>query len=139
MSDFDVDDDWIIPGIELSLSFVRSSGPGGQNVNKLATKAELRFQLQASVALNSAQKLRFRRAFPAYVNKAGEVVVSCDRHRSRRQNEEDAHGRLAEMLRSIRRPPKRRVPTKVSKAQKRARLEQKRRQGDKKRERSKRY
>lgn len=134
-----VDDDWVIPEGDLSLCFVRSRGPGGQNVNKLSTKAELRFRLADSTALSNAQKLRFRRAFPGHVNKAGEVLVSSDRHRSRRQNETAVLDRLAEMLRSIRRPPKRRVPTRISRATRRARVEEKRKQGEKKRERAKRY
>jgi ribosome-associated protein len=133
-----VQDDWVIPADELSLSFVRSRGPGGQNVNKLSTKAELRFELQASVALNGAQKLRFRRAFPTHVSKSGVVLLSSDRFRSRLRNEGDVLERLAEMLRKIRRPPKRRVPTRASRASQRQRVELKRQQGQRKRDRARR-
>ena len=135
MPNLDVTHDWTIPATDLKFRYARSSGPGGQNVNKVATKAELRFDYQRSTALNAAQKLRLQRRYPAHVTITGEFVVASDSTRSRKQNEHDALTRLAAMLRSIRYPPKPRVATKVTLAQKRRRVEQKRQKGAQKRER----
>ena len=121
--------DWTIPAKDLKFRYARSSGPGGQNVNKVATKAELRFDFLHSMALNAGQKARLQRRYPAHVTLTGEFVVASDSTRSRRQNEHDVMARLADMLRSVRNAPKRRVATKVTLAQKRRRVEQKRQRG----------
>ena len=127
--------DWIIPSEELELHFVRSSGPGGQNVNKVASKVELRFLLAASTALSPGQKRRLTAAFPSHVTTAGDFVLTSDRFRSRLQNERDARERLAEMLLAVRFAPRRRVPTRPSRAAKKRRLADKRARGDTKRAR----
>ncbi|MEY2936207.1 MAG: hypothetical protein RL033_6956 [Pseudomonadota bacterium] len=127
--------DWIIPSEEIELHFVRSSGPGGQNVNKVASKAELRFLLSASRALSLGQKRRLVAAFPSHVTLAGDFILTSDRFRSRLQNERDARERLAEMLLSVRFAPARRVPTRPSRAAKRRRVVAKRARGDTKRDR----
>ena len=135
MADLWLDRDWCIPEGELSLRFVRSPGPGGQNVNKVATKAELRFDLTGSEALTGAQKRRLARSYPAHVTQGGEFIVTSDRYRSQKRNHTDALDKLASMIRSIRRPPKRRVPTRVPLAAKRRRLADKRARGELKRQR----
>jgi ribosome-associated protein len=127
--------DWVIPSEDLDFQFVRSSGPGGQNVNKVSSKVELRFALVATVALSPAQKRRLAAAFPSHVTRAGDFLLSGDRFRSRIQNERDVCERLAQMLLSVRRAPPRRVPTRPSRAAKRRRMDAKRARGDTKRER----
>ena len=135
MPTLEVTHEWTIPATDLKFRYARSSGPGGQNVNKVATKAELRFDLQRSTALTTAQKTRLQRRYPAHVTLTGEFVIASDSTRSRKQNEHDALTRLAAMLRSIQHAPKPRVATKVTLAQKRRRVEQKRQKGAQKRER----
>jgi ribosome-associated protein len=114
---------------------VRSSGPGGQNVNKLSSKVELRLGLAATAALSPAQKRRLAAAFPSHVTRAGDFLLTSDRFRSRLQNERDVRERLAEMLLSVRFAPKRRVPTRPSRSAKKRRMADKRARGDTKRER----
>lgn len=121
---------WIIPDDDLELRFVRSSGPGGQNVNKLSTKVELRFKLERTLALNPGQKRRLCLAFPAHVTQGGDFIVTGDRFRSQAQNQRDVEERLGEMLLGIRQPPKRRVPTRPSRASKARRMADKRARGD---------
>jgi ribosome-associated protein len=121
-----IGDDWEIPDGDLHTSFVRSSGPGGQNVNKVATKVELRFQLGSTEALTDGQKRRLREAFPSYVTVSGEFVLSGDRHRSQARNLADVLERLGEMLESVRFEPEPRVATRPTRASKRRRLESKR-------------
>jgi ribosome-associated protein len=129
MPALEVTADWTIPAKDLKFRYARSSGPGGQNVNKVATKAELRFDFLHTTALNAGQKARLQRRYPAHVTLTGEFVVASDSTRSRKQNEDDALSRLAEMLKSVRNAPKTRVATKVSLGQKRRRVEQKRQRG----------
>ncbi len=130
-----VDSDWYIPESDLEVRYVRSGGPGGQHVNKVATKVELRFKLTASRALNPAQKHRLRKAFPSHVTSTGEFLVTSDRHRSQRQNQQDALNKLAERLRGIRLPPRRRIATKVTRTARRRRLDSKRQRAEIKRHR----
>lgn len=127
-----------LPESDLATRFVRSSGPGGQNVNKVSTKVELRFQLEASQALTPARKRRLCAAFPSYVTDAGELIITSDRFRSQSMNQTDALERLQAMIRSIWDPPPPRVKTAPSRAAKRRRVADKRARGDLKRERAKR-
>jgi ribosome-associated protein len=126
---------WRLREDDLDWSFVRSSGPGGQNVNKVSTKVELRFRLEATAALTPAQKRRLAQAYPSHVTRAGDFVLTSDRFRSQSRNQADVLERLYEMLDAIRYPPKPRVPTKPSKASKARRLDAKRRQSERKRTR----
>lgn len=116
----------VIPTDDLEYDAVRSSGPGGQNVNKVATKVVLRFRLESTVALTLGQKRRLAEAFPSHVTLAGEFVLSSDRFRSRERNQRDVEQRLVEMVSSIRYPPKRRVASRPTRAAKARRLADKR-------------
>jgi ribosome-associated protein len=127
--------DWVIPALDLEFSYVRASGPGGQNVNKLATKVELRLRLEQTTALSLAQKRRLSAAFPSHVSQSGDFIVTGDRHRSQLQNQRDVCERLSAMLLAIRRAPKRRIATRPTRAAKKRRMAQKRARGEVKRER----
>jgi ribosome-associated protein len=130
--------DWLIPASDLTFHYARSSGPGGQNVNKVATKVELRFDLASTNALTLAQKLRLGRKHPAHLTRSGDFLVTSDRFRSRQRNETDVLERFAHMLRAVRHPPKPRVATRVTRSQKLQRLQQKRMRGYQKRMRGQR-
>lgn len=125
-----------IPAEDLVVRFARSSGPGGQNVNKVSTKAELRFQLQQTQVLTEARKRRLAEAYPSHVTNSGEFVLSSDTHRSQARNHTDVLRRLREMIALIWWPPKPRVKTKPTAASKRRRLDDKRARGELKRGRS---
>lgn len=127
---------WVIPAQDLSVKHARSSGPGGQNVNKVSTKVELRFHMAASVTLTDAQKQRLAKAFPSHVTSGGDFLVTSDRFRSQSRNLADALTRLTEMILSIRRPARKRIATKPSAGAKQRRLTDKRRQSERKRQRS---
>lgn len=120
---------WIIPAADLSLRFVRSSGPGGQNVNKVATKVELRFAFSTCAALNEGQRLRLRALVPGSINQAGELVLFSDETRSQLNNVERARTRLRALLLQARIPPKKRRPTRPSRAAKARRVDGKKRRG----------
>jgi ribosome-associated protein len=121
---------------DVEMRFVRSSGPGGQNVNKVASKVELRFQLEKTEALTAARKRRLCEAFPSYVTAGGELIISSDRFRSQSMNQTDALERLQAMIRSVWTPPRPRIETKPTRASKRRRLADKRARGVLKKERT---
>lgn len=126
---------WAIPAEDLALSFVRSSGPGGQNVNKVATKVELRLSLRTTSALTAGQKQRLSAAYPSHVSADGELILTSDRFRSQARNKRDVEERLVSMLLAIRVPPRRRVPTRPSRAAKARRVADKRARGEAKAQR----
>lgn len=125
-----------IPGDELEWRAVRSSGPGGQNVNKVASKVELRFDLPGSRALTPAIKARLARLGKSRLDADGWLRVVDQSTRDQRRNLEAARQKLAELVRRALSPPKARRPTAPSAAVRRRRLEQKRRQAGKKQSRS---
>jgi len=124
-----------VPESELRLDFSRSSGPGGQNVNKVSSKAQVRWSVGASQAFTDGQKTLIRAAAGKHLNKEDEIVLAAESERSQFQNKEEVIRRLQELVRIALVPKKKRRPTKVSRAQKRKRVEQKRLVGEKKKAR----
>ena len=117
-----------IPLDEFEWSFARSGGPGGQNVNKVASKAVLRWNFNESPSVSDEVKARFRARFPSRLTTDGEVIVASELTRDQGRNREDCLEKLAAMLRSVAAAPKVRRPTRPSRAAKRRRLDAKRRQ-----------
>ena len=114
---------------ELTEQFTTAQGPGGQNVNKVASAVQLRFEAQRSPNLTPAQKTRLRRLAGRRWTKDGSVVIVAQSARSQARNRELARERLADLIGRALTPPKRRVPTRPTLASKRRRLEAKRRRG----------
>ncbi|MCB9893466.1 MAG: aminoacyl-tRNA hydrolase [Planctomycetes bacterium] len=106
---------------ELEFSFARSGGPGGQNVNKVSSKVVLHWDVNASPGVPDAVKQRFIQTFRTRISDAGMLVMDCDETRSQHTNRELVIERLKQMLQQVARPPKRRIPTKPSKAAKKKR------------------
>jgi len=117
-------------------AFSRSSGPGGQNVNKVNTKVTLRLRLSELNGLSEAERERINSLLANKITGGGEIVITSDEERSQHINLERAYFRLEALIIAAARLPKKRKPTKPSKAAKEKRLEAKRRQGQKKAERA---
>jgi len=114
---------------ELHFDFIRAAGPGGQNVNKVATAVQLRFDIVNSPSLASELKGRLIRLSGRRVNTDGILLIEARRFRTQEQNREDAIQRLAELLRQAAMPPKLRKKTKPTAASKIKRLESKKQRG----------
>lgn len=102
-----------IPLAEIQFTFARSSGPGGQNVNKVNSKAILRWGIANSDALSTAVKQRFGKAYGKRLTEEGELVLSSDRYRDQGRNVADCLARLQEMILAVATPPKPRKKTKT--------------------------
>jgi ribosome-associated protein len=124
-----------IPLAELRFQFVRSSGPGGQHVNRSATQVELTFDLARSPSLTDEQKARARANLKSCVDQDGVLHLASQTFRSQLQNREDVTARFVELLRRALRVPKKRRPTRPTAGSKERRLESKRRQSTIKRQR----
>lgn len=114
---------------ELQESFVRSGGAGGQNVNKLATAVQLRFDVASSSNLPAYVRDKILKASDARLTKDGILVIFADRFRTQDANRRDARARLFDIIRQAANKPKRRVPTKPSRAARRKRVETKKSRG----------
>ncbi len=124
-----------IPNSELELTFSRSSGPGGQNVNKTATKATLRWDPLRSPSLPADVRERFVRAYGSRLTREGELVLHAQRHRDQARNAADVIGKLVDMLRAVAQPRRARKPTRPGRGAVERRLTEKKRHGQAKRQR----
>ncbi|HSL81594.1 MAG TPA: alternative ribosome rescue aminoacyl-tRNA hydrolase ArfB [Thermoanaerobaculia bacterium] len=118
-----------IPDSELEWKTSRSAGPGGQNVNKLETRVTVRFDVAGSPSLGEEERALIRGRLGSRITKAGVLQVSSQKHRTQAANREAAAARLAELLAGALETEAERKPTKVPKAARRRRLEEKRRRG----------
>jgi ribosome-associated protein len=118
---------------EIQIAFVQSSGPGGQNVNKVATAAQLRFNVARSPSLPPEVRKRLVELAGKNITKDGWLVIDARRFRTQERNRQDALDRLIEWVRAATHEPKQRRPTKPSRAAKHKRLESKRRRSEVKR------
>jgi ribosome-associated protein len=124
-----------VPAAALEVRAVRSSGPGGQNVNKVATKVELVVSLDEIVGLSEPQKVRLRAAAGARLSTEGRIHITSQLTRSQQANLEDARAKLQALIEGALPAPKRRVPTRPTRAAKERRLSEKRRTATRKTDR----
>ena len=125
----------LIPAAALSIAFSRSGGPGGQNVNKVETRAEVRFDLAGSPLVPEADRRRALERLAPRLTKDGVLIVTCERTRHRERNLQEALDRMGEILRAAVTPPKVRRRTRPTRSSRLRRLESKRRRGAVKRDR----
>lgn len=125
----------VIPDAELEESFIRSSGPGGQNVNKVSSAVQLRFDVRASSSLTETARQALLQG--GRLTREGVLIITAQRFREQERNRADARDRLADILRRAATPKPVRRPTKIPKASKRKRLDGKKHRAELKRGRAK--
>ena len=121
---------------ELQESFVRASGPGGQNVNKVASAVQLRFDVAGSPNLPERVRAKILGSGDSRLTKDGELVILAERHRTQEMNRKDARDRLVQLIAKAAHIPKRRIATKPTLGSKKRRLESKTKRGAVKKQRS---
>ena len=114
---------------ELEEAFIRASGPGGQNVNKLSSAVQLRFDVRHSPSLPDSVRMRLERLAGKRLTREGVLVITAQRHRTQERNRADARERLCELIREAATPPVPRRPTRPTRASKERRIESKKRRG----------
>ncbi len=110
---------------ELHFDFIRSTGPGGQNVNKVATAVQLRFNIAASASLSEDVKVRLKKIAGRKITDNGVLIIEARRFRSQQKNRQDAIDRLTKLIAKAEIVPKKRIKTKPSKSAKEKRLQDK--------------
>jgi len=137
MDDLTIDDRHTIPEREISVSSSRSGGPGGQNVNKVETKVELRWTPATSDAFTKAERAWLAKRLKSRLTNDGELIVTSSKTRFRGRNLDDARDRLANLIRTALERPKPRRKTRPTRASKERRLDAKKSRGSLKRDRRK--
>lgn len=117
---------------EVTFTFTRSGGPGGQHANKVSSKAVIIFDIENSQAISDEERMRLLEKLTGRLNRKNQIILTCDESRSQHTNKQIVTDRLLSILRNALKLSKTRVPTKVSKSEKARRLEAKKRHGKRK-------